>query len=117
MQIIILSSFTEDETEEVGVGSAIWVDDLSLIYNNQIQIGEITTMSSFDVFPNPVNDELSISSKMADRMEIYSATGMLINHIVIDSELVATYDTKKIANGLYLIKNSKGELKRFIVQH
>ena len=117
MQIIILSSFTEDETEEVGVGSAIWVDDLSLIYNNQIQIGEITTMSSFDVFPNPVNDELSISSITVDKMEVYSATGILIDRIVIDSGLIYIYDTKKLANGLYLVKNSKGELKRFIVQH
>ena len=97
------------------IGSAIWVDDLSLIYNTS-SIGELNG-TSFEVFPNPVNDELSISSITIDKMEVYSATGILIDHIVLDSGLIYTYDTKKLANGLYLVKNSKGELKRFIVQH
>ena len=97
------------------IGSAIWVDDLSLIYNTS-SIGELNG-TSFEVFPNPVNDELSISSKIIDKMEVYSATGILIDHIILDSGLIYTYDTKKLANGLYLVKNSKGELKRFIVQH
>jgi hypothetical protein len=97
------------------IGSAIWVDDLSLIYNTS-SIGELNG-TSFEVFPNPVNDELSISSKIVDKMEVYSATGILIDHIILDSGLIYTYDTKKLANGLYLVKNSKGELKRFIVQH
>ena len=110
LSVIVLSSLGNGQ-----IGSAIWVDDLSLIYNTS-SIGELNG-TSFGVFPNPVNDELSISSKIADRMEIYSATGILINHILIDSGLVASYNTKELANGLYLIKNSKGELKRFIVQH
>jgi len=110
ISVFVLSSLGNGQ-----IGSAIWVDDLSLIYNTS-SIGELNS-TSFDVFPNPVNDELSISSKTVDKMEVYSATGILIDHIVIDSGLIYTYDTKKLANGLYLVKNSKGELKRFIVQH
>jgi hypothetical protein len=110
ISVFVLSSIGNGQ-----IGSAIWVDDLSLIYNTS-SIGELNG-TSFEVFPNPVNDELSISSKTVDKMEVYSATGILINHILIDSGLVASYDTKELANGLYLIKNSKGELKRFIVQH
>jgi len=110
ISVFVLSSIGNGQ-----IGSAIWVDDLSLIYNTS-SIGELNS-PSFEVFPNPVNDELSISSKTVDKMEVYSATGILINHILIDSGLVASYDTKELANGLYLIKNSKGELKRFIVQH
>ena len=110
LSVIVISSLGDGQ-----IGSAIWVDDLSLIYNTS-SIGELNG-TSFDVFPNPVNDELSISSKIVDKMEVYSATGILIDHIVIDSGLIYTYDAKKLANGLYLVKNSKGELKRFIVQH
>jgi hypothetical protein len=110
ISVFVLSSIGNGQ-----IGSAIWVDDLSLIYNTS-SIGELNS-PSFEVFPNPVNDELSISSKTVDKMEVYSATGILIDHIVIDSGLIYTYDTKKLANGLYLVKNSKGELKRFIVQH
>jgi len=110
LSVIVISSLEDGE-----IGSAIWVDDLSLIYNTS-SIGELNG-TSFEVFPNPVNDELSISSKTVDKMEVYSSTGILIDHIVIDLGLIYTYDTKKLANGLYLVKNSKGELKRFIVQH
>jgi len=110
LSVIVISSLGAGQ-----IGSAIWVDDLSLIYNTS-SIGELNG-TSFDVYPNPVNDELSISSKTVDKMEVYSATGILIDHIVIDSGLIYNYDTKKLANGLYLVKNSKGELKRFIVQH
>ncbi len=112
LQVTVVSSAEEGQGQ---VGSAVWIDDLSLIYNTS-SIGELNG-SSFEVFPNPVSDELSISSKTVDKMEVYSATGILIDHIVIDSGLIYTYDTKKLANGLYLVKNSKGELKRFIVQH
>ena len=112
LQVTVVSSAEEGQGQ---VGSAVWIDDLSLIYNTS-SIGELNG-SSFEVFPNPVNDELSISSKTVDKMEVYSATGILIDHIVIDSGLTYIYDTKKIANGLYIVKNSKGELKRFIVQH
>ena len=111
LSVIVISSLGAGQ-----IGSAIWVDDLSLIYNTSSSVGELNG-TSFDVFPNPVNDELSISSKTVDKMEVYSATGILIDHIVIDAGLIYTYDTKKLANGLYLVKNSKGELKRFIVQH
>ena len=110
ISVFVLSSIGNGQ-----IGSAIWVDDLSLIYNTS-SIGELNG-TSFEVFPNPVNDELSISSITIDKMEVYSATGILIDHIVLDSGLIYTYDTKKLANGLYLVKNSKGELKRFIVQH
>ena len=110
LSVIVISSLGDGQ-----IGSAIWVDDLSLIYNTS-SIGELNG-TSFEVFPNPVNDELSISSITIDKMEVYSATGILIDHIVLDSGLIYTYDTKKLANGLYLVKNSKGELKRFIVQH
>lgn len=110
LQVTVVSS-----VEEGQVGSAVWIDDLSLIYNTS-SIGELNG-PSFEVFPNPVNDELSISSITADKMEVYSATGILIDHIILDSGLIYIYDTKKLANGLYLVKNSKGELKRFIVQH
>jgi hypothetical protein len=110
ISVFVLSSLGNGQ-----IGSAIWVDDLSLIYNTS-SIGELNG-TSFEVFPNPVNDELSISSKTVDKMEVYSATGILIDHIVIDSGLIYNYDTKKLANGLYLVKNSKGDLKRFIVQH
>ena len=110
LSVIVLSSLGDGQ-----IGSAIWVDDLSLIYNTS-SIGELNG-TSFEVFPNPVNDELSISSKIVDKMEVYSATGILIDHIILDSGLIYIYDTKKLANGLYLVKNSKGELKRFIVQH
>jgi hypothetical protein len=112
LQVTVVSSAEEGQGQ---VGSAVWIDDLSLIYNTS-SIGELNG-SSFEVFPNPVIDELSISSKTVDKMEVYSATGILIDHIVIDPGATYIYDTKKIANGLYLVKNSKGELKRFIVQH
>ncbi|NBU91071.1 MAG: hypothetical protein EBS12_06465, partial [Flavobacteriia bacterium] len=84
ISVFVLSSIGNGQ-----IGSAIWVDDLSLIYNTS-SIGELNS-PSFEVFPNPVNDELSISSKTVDKMEVYSATGILINHILIDSGLVASY--------------------------
>lgn len=99
------------------VGSAIWVDDLSLIYNDQIQVNELAPISSFDIFPNPVNEELSIKSKITDRLEIYSSTGKLIDSFEINPETISKFDVKLLSNGLYFIKSKSAEIKRFVVQH
>lgn len=112
LSINVLSSLGNGQ-----IGSAIWIDDLALIYNNQIQVNEIAASTFFNVFPNPVNDELSIESKIADKIAIYSSTGTEIDSFEVSPETSKKFDVKLLSNGLYFIKNTRAEVKRFVVSH
>lgn len=112
LSINVLSSLGNGQ-----IGSAIWIDDLALIYNNTIQVNEIAASTFFNVFPNPVNDQLSIESKIADKIAIYSSTGTEIDSFEVSPETSKKFDVKLLSNGLYFIKNTRAEVKRFVVSH
>lgn len=75
--------------------------------------GEIKTeKATFNIFPNPVNKGNTLYFNRAQGYELYDMSGKLIGK----EKNALTIDTSKLNTGVYLIKTSEGEVKRFIVK-
>ncbi|MEM7102504.1 MAG: T9SS type A sorting domain-containing protein [Bacteroidota bacterium] len=75
-----------------------------------IGVDNLAEVSSFDIFPNPVQDILNIDIKLHDlhnvRTEIYDDTGRLIEEVADEGLLERLYqlDVGGYAAGVYLVK-------------
>ena len=68
--------------------------------------------STFNIFPNPVNKGNTLYFNRAQGYELYDMSGKLLGK----EKSALTIDTSKLNTGVYLIKTSEGEVKRFIVK-
>lgn len=75
--------------------------------------GEVKTeKASFNIFPNPVNKGNTLYFNRAQGYELYDMSGKLLGK----EKSALTIDTSNLNTGVYLIKTSEGEVKRFIVK-
>ena len=99
------------------LGSYIIVDDVSFIYNSA-DVKELADDSkSIDIFPNPVNEELSIRVQNDENIEIVNSLGVRISSLKLKKGIVTKLQTESYSNGLYFIKSSTGSTVKFIVRH
>ncbi|MCD0456956.1 choice-of-anchor I family protein [Chryseobacterium sp. LC2016-27] len=78
-----------------------------------LAMGEVKTeKTSFNIFPNPVNKGNTLYFNRAQGYELYDMSGKLLGK----EKSALTIDTSKLNTGVYLIKTSEGEVKRFIVK-
>lgn len=78
-----------------------------------LAIGETKTeKATFNIFPNPVNKGNTLYFNRAMGYELYDMSGKLLGK----EKNTLTIDTSKLNTGVYLIKTSEGEVKRFIVK-
>jgi len=68
--------------------------------------------ATFNIFPNPVNKGNTLYFNRAQGYELYDMSGKLLGK----DKNALTIDTSKLNTGVYLIKTSEGEVKRFIVK-
>lgn len=99
------------------LGSYIIVDDVSFIYNS-LDVKELADDSkSIEIFPNPVNEELSIRVQNDENVEIVNSLGVRISSLKLKKGTVTKLQTESYSNGLYFIKNGSGSTVKFIVRH
>jgi hypothetical protein len=92
-------------------------------YYLKMQIGEIISPASITIFPNPSDENISVSIPGASksvRMEFYNMLGQ--EEIVKDihDQNNIQIDTHGLANGVYLLKISDGEkegIQKLVIQH
>ncbi|WP_411812318.1 choice-of-anchor I family protein [Chryseobacterium scophthalmum] len=84
-----------------------------VIPSSTLSTGEVKTeKASFNIFPNPVNKGNTLYFNRAQGYELYDMSGKLLGK----EKNALTIDTSKLNTGVYLIKTSEGEVKRFIVK-
>ena len=78
-----------------------------------LSTGEVKTeKATFNIFPNPVKQGNTLYFNRAMGYEMYDMSGKLLGK----EKNALTIDTSKLNTGVYLIKTSEGEVKRFIVK-
>lgn len=78
-----------------------------------LSTGEVKTeKATFNIFPNPVNKGNILYFNRAQGYELYDMSGKLLGK----EKSALTIDTSRLNTGVYLIKTSEGEVKRFIVK-
>lgn len=89
----------------------------NIVLKENISTKKLSTAGIF-IFPNPTQDILHIHSKNTslERLQIFTATGQLVQTIEPDDTHQYTIDTQTFANGLYLIhlQTSKGNFNKKI---
>lgn len=68
--------------------------------------------TTFNIFPNPANKGNTLYFNRAQGYELYDMSGKLLGK----EKNALTIDTSNLNTGVYLIKTSEGEVKRFIVK-
>ncbi|MBW7866716.1 MAG: T9SS type A sorting domain-containing protein, partial [Brumimicrobium sp.] len=67
----------------------------------------------WNVYPNPVNDQLFIESTQDIVIYIYDITGKIMNVSTLKSGL-ESIDVSNFAKGVYVIKSDKGAVSKFV---
>ena len=77
-----------------------------MLINN---LNEATISPEFSLFPNPVNDQLTIKNSMVElTFSIYNSIGKIVKSGVLEN----TITTEELANGIYFfrLQNKKAEI-------
>jgi predicted outer membrane repeat protein len=85
-------------------------------YQSPSSIPEILNSFNMDIYPNPVNDGLTIEIEQESEIEILTIDGQIVKTIV-GSDKRTTIDLGNLSSGVYLIKarNEKGiAIKKFV---
>lgn len=82
-----------------------------LVVDPSSDIDEIVDYG-WDVFPNPSNGQINITSKEPTELIIQDIAGKFIEKVVVNSNCEALLD---ISTGIYLISDRKGNSKKIIV--
>ncbi|KQT20557.1 alkaline phosphatase [Chryseobacterium sp. Leaf404] len=68
--------------------------------------------TTFNIFPNPVKQGATLYFNRAQGYELFDMSGKLLGK----EKSALTIDTSRLNTGVYLLKTSEGEVKRFIVK-
>lgn len=98
-------------------GTALFVDDLTLIYESTASVDPVTMLSPIRCYPNPAGAALSVVSPANVTLEVYNALGKHIETVSLTAEVPFTLSTAGYKNGVYFLKDTKGASQRFVVQH
>lgn len=72
---------------------------------------------SFEIYPNPANQEFHIESQITQQLEIQNINGFIVREIKINVGH-SVFDTSELPAGVYFIKNKNGSfIQKFVIIH
>jgi len=97
---VISCTLTSDVT--CAAGNVKVSNTLTFVVNSSSDVGDAATINHFEVFPNPVVDEFSVSlDQKITGIDIYDLTGKLVKQTTDSKSKVNISD---LENGLYIVK-------------
>ena len=110
--------------DELGMTTPVFADSTELIIHNDDLVGdsEKTLTNEVQIYPNPINEQLSIQSKnvVIEQIELFSMTGQRLVFLSDLSTHQLPILTEDYPSGVYQlnIQTSKGPLsKKVVIQH
>ncbi|MBI1285968.1 MAG: T9SS type A sorting domain-containing protein [Flavobacteriales bacterium] len=102
LSLFFSSSYGDGSQGQAVVGSVLFVDDVELIYN-PAGINDDYNNSKWNVYPNPVINELNVSVAPGQKgkLEILDVTGKRVRLVKV-SEATRKIDVSQLATGIYL---------------
>lgn len=87
----------------------------SLAYIEIIE-GVIPPEQSFDIFPNPTSDLLSLTNTLNINAKyfMYNSNGLLIEKVEVESQNEKSIDVSALNSGVYFIKSDSGLTRKFV---
>ncbi len=108
-------------------GNEFYIDDLNISSNN-VGINEVSTVTYFDLFPNPAQDNSTIKFAVKEsqqvKISITDLNGRIVQQISDETfsqgEHVVAFSTAELASGMYLVTVDDGttrQVKKLAVNH
>jgi PKD repeat protein len=108
-------------------GNEFYIDDIN-ITGNGVGVNELTSLSYFDLFPNPSQDNSTIRFSLTERETVKITMTDLDGRVVkeisngefSEGEHVVPFSTAELASGMYLITVDNGsakQVKKLAVNH
>lgn len=114
---IYATPLVKDESDTHGnlyIDTDLGIYAIRLFYENYLGTEDHLTM--FSLYPNPANDHITLQGEKLSTISIFNVLGQKVDEFIADSERIVI-STASYANGVYLVKNSQGVTKHFIVSH
>ena len=111
LSLMILSS----AGQVPAVNAELFVDDISFIYNNTSNLSE-SSISSWNVFPNPATDNITINAISEGEIFLTDALGKTIDTISVTPNNPTLVTVAHLSNGLYYLQQGD-QLVKIVVQH
>ncbi len=94
-----------------GFGPGLYYLDDVYVENEMVGVAEVATAGSFDMYPNPANEEVTLDLNYGGKQvytEIYSLTGELVYAANVAGTSNVTIPTQTFEQGVYLVKAIAG---------
>ena len=119
VSIIFVPGKSTHQTTPVGLGSELYVDDLSMSYKPTSV--EESTNRPLTIAPNPAREKtrINLSGKEFQELKVISIDGQLIENINIKEKDQITLNTNEYPRGVVLLKfsgNNSAVTKKLILQ-
>lgn len=111
LSLMILSS----AGQVPAINAELFVDDISFIYNNTSNLSE-SSISSWNVFPNPATDNITINAISEGEIFLTDALGKTIDTISVTPNNPTLVTVAHLSNGLYYLQQGD-QLVKVVVQH
>lgn len=101
------------------VNSALFVDDLALVFNPASSIDPMESNGVFPVHPNPATNRIHINGRIGCVVSIYDLSGRLFSSMLLESDF-SEMDVSMFPKGSYIVslvyQDNRMEWGRFIKQ-
>jgi hypothetical protein len=111
LSLMILSS----AGQVPAINAELFVDDISFIYNNTSNLNE-SSISTWNVFPNPATDNITINATSEGEILLTDALGKTIETISVTPNNPTLVTVAHLSNGLYYLQQGD-QLVKVVVQH
>ncbi|WP_299334783.1 T9SS type A sorting domain-containing protein [uncultured Psychroserpens sp.] len=113
-------TFSNDAEIYFDFNFPIITNDFETTVEANLSVNEFEANTTVQVFPNPANDELHISSEtVIDTADIYDVNGRLLQRInFVGNQLERTISIAHLAKGVYVIQltSEQGELTKKVIK-
>ncbi|MFM7079290.1 MAG: T9SS type A sorting domain-containing protein [Bacteroidota bacterium] len=95
------------------VNSALFVDDLALVFNPTSSLNTLESPDDFAIYPNPASNTISVQSRSESMVFVFDCAGRMIK--AINAQFGKTeIDVSSLSSGLYVVtmKEADGNIKR-----
>lgn len=89
----------------------LYIDDIALVYNNIAT--DVVTLPEFALFPNPVMNELEVTSAQTTAYTIYTVDGKPMSSGLLNTGS-NSFDLTWLHSGIYILKTDTGYAKQFV---
>lgn len=114
-QAYILLTFTTNSAPGGGKeGDEVWIDDVELIYNDEVSVSENSKLDNIAVYPNPTKNTVVVD-KVQSSTE-YTVTSVLGSEVANGVFNIGfnTVDLSNMENGVYFLRMKQNESIRTV---